>query len=135
MDKPHVYRCFYIENFTGTEAYDRPFWSHSAAATDFLENLWREPVPFNLSSEYGMAVAHQGDYCWLSTPYGVWRAKLTEESIDLTADILSLRQETGQSQGRLTVELRNDDGRYASLPSPPDIGCPLAASSGHVTDQ
>ena len=135
IDKPDVYRCFYIEKFTGTEAYNRPFWSPSVADTKFLANLWHEPVPFDLSSEYGVAIAHHGDYCWLSTPYGVWRAKLTEESIDLTADILSLRQETEESQGKLTIELRNDDGRYASLPSPLDIGCQLEVSPGYVTSQ
>ncbi len=135
IDKPDVYRCFYIEKFTGTEAYNRPFWSPSVADTRFLENLWHEPVPFDLSSEYGVAVAHHGDYCWLSTPYGVWRAKLTPQSLDLTADILSLRQETEESQGKLTIELRNDDGRYASLPSPLDIGCQLEVSPGYVTSQ
>ncbi len=135
MDKPDIYRCFYIESFTGTEAYNRPFWSHSVPDTKFLDNLWREPVPFNLSSEYGIAIAHYGDYCWLSTPYGVWRAKLAEESVDLTADVLSLRQEAEQSQGRLTVELRNDDGSFSSLPSPLDIGCQLEVSPGYVTSQ
>ncbi|MFC1943701.1 hypothetical protein ACFLWO_03910 [Chloroflexota bacterium] len=135
MDKPDVYRCFYIEEFTGTEAYNRPFWSHSVLDASFLGSLWREPVPFDHSSEYGMAIAHHGDYCWLSTPYGVWRAKLTEESMDLTADVLSLSQEAGESQGRLTVELRNDDGRYASLPSPLAIGCQLEVSPGYVTSQ
>ena len=135
MDKPDVYRCFYVEKFSGTEAYNRPFWSHFIPGTDFLDNLWREPVPFDLSSEYGIAIAHHGDYCWLSTPAGVWRAGLTEESIDLTADILSLRQEVVGSQGRLNVELRNDDGSYASLSSPLDIGCQLEISPGYVTSQ
>jgi len=135
MDKPDVYRCFYVEKFTGAEAYNRPFWSHSVPGTKFLDNLWHEPVPFELSSEYGVAIAHHGDYCWLSTPYGVWRAKLTEESLDLTADVLSLRQETGENQGKLTIELRNDDGGYASLPAPLDIGCQLDVSPGYATSQ
>ncbi len=135
MDKPDVCRCCYIEKFSGTEAYNRPFWSHSVPDTKFLENLWHEPVPFNLSSEYGMAVAHHGDYCWLSTPYGVWRASLTGESIDLTADVLSLRQDIGENQGKLTVELRNDDGRYSSLPAPLALGCQLEVGPGYVTSQ
>lgn len=139
MDKPDVYWCFFTERFTGTEAYNRPFWSHSVLDTKFIDNLWREPVPFNLSSEYGMAIAHHGDYCWLSTPYGVWRAKLAQESLDLSADVLSLRQELSESQGRLIVELRNDDGRYASLGSGGlkvlDIGCQLEVSPGYVTSQ
>jgi hypothetical protein len=139
MDKPDVYRGFHAEKFTGTEAYNRPFWSHSVPATDFIESLWREPVPFNLSSEYGMAIAHHGDYCWLSTPYGVWRAKLTQENIDITADVLSLRQEAGSSEGRLTVELRNDDGQYSSPGEGGlavlDMGCQLEFCPGCVTSQ
>ncbi len=139
MDKPDVYRCFFVEKFTGTQAYNRPFWSHSVLDTKFIDNLWHEPVPFNLLSEYGMAIAHHDDYCWLSTPYGVWRAKLTQESIALTADVLSLRQELSESQGRLVVELRNDDGRYASPGSGDlsvlDIGCQLEVSPGYVTSQ
>ena len=118
MDKPDVYRCFYVEKFSGTEAYNRPFWSHSVLDARFLDNLWREPVPFNLSSQYGLAIAHYGSYCWLSAPYGVWRAPLTMQNLDLTADVLSLKQESGGNQGRLTAELSNDDGAYVSLPSP-----------------
>ena len=132
-----TYRAFYIEKFTGTQSYNRPFWSHSIPDTSFLNNCWREPVPFNLASEYGLAIAHYGDYCWLSTPYGVWRAKLTEESIDLTADVLSLRQELTKSEGRLIVELRNDEGQYASPGqgdlSVLDIGCQLEFSPGYRT--
>jgi len=139
MDKPDVYRGFFVEKFTGTEACNRPFWSHTVADTKFIDNLWREPVPFNLSSEYGMAIAHHGDYCWLSTPYGVWRAKLTPESLDLTADVLSLKQELGENQGRLVVELRNDDGRYASPGSGElkvlDTGCQLEVSPGYITSE
>lgn len=137
MDKPDVYRCFFVERFTGTEAYNRPFWSYSSAK--FIDNLWHEPVPFELSSEYGMAIAHHGDYCWLTTPCGVWRAKLAEESIDLTADVLSLRRELSENQGRLVVELRNDDGQYAS-PGEGELsvlgtGCQLEVSPGYATSE
>jgi hypothetical protein len=135
LDKPDVYRCIYVEKFTGNEAYNRPFWSHSVLDTIFLDNLWREPVPFNLSSEYGLAMAHYGSYCWLSAPYGVWRAKLIEEIIDLTADVISLKQETEPSLGKLTVEVRNDDRSYTSLPSPLEIGCQIEVSPGYVTSQ
>jgi hypothetical protein len=135
MDRPDVYRCFYVEKFTGAEAYNRPFWSHSIPGASFLDNLLREPVPFDVSSEYGMALAHYGDFCWLSTPSGVWRAELAEESIDLTADVLSLREEIETSRGRLTVELRNDNGDYSSMPSPLEMGCQLEVSPGYVTSQ
>ena len=137
MDKPDVYRCFFVEKFAGTQSYNRPFWSHSIPDTSFLSNLWHEPVPFNLSSEYGLAIAHYGDYCWLSNPSGVWRAKLTNESLDLTDDVLSVRQELGETSGKLVVELRNDEGQYASPGqgdlSLLDIGCQLEFSPGYHT--
>jgi len=86
-----------------------------------------------------MSIAHHGDYCWLSTPCGVWRARLTGESIDLTADVLSLRQEAHPGEGKLTVELRNDEGRYASPGEGElavlDIGFQVELSPGYVTSQ
>jgi hypothetical protein len=137
MDKPDVYRIFYVEKFTGTEAYSRLFWAHSVPDTAFLSSLWREPVPFDLSSQYGLAIAHYGDYCWLSSPSGVWRARLTAQGIGLTADVIGVKQEVEESQGRLTVELRNDDGQYASPGEGDlavlDIGCQLEFSPGYRT--
>jgi len=137
MDEPDVYRGFFVEKFTGSQAYHRPFWSHSVVDTDFVDNLWREPVPFNLSAEYDLAVAHHGDYCWLSSPGGVWRASLTAASLDLTADVIGVRQELGEGSGKLTVELRNDDGQYAAPGQGDlavlDIGCQLDFSPGYVT--
>ena len=139
MAKPDVYRCFFVEKFTGTKAYSRPFWSHSVPGTNFSDNLWHEPVPFNLSSEYGLAIAHHGSYCWLSNPNGVWRAKLTEESLDLTADVLSVRQELTEGKGKLIVELDNSDGQYASPGEGElkvlDIGSQLEVSPGYATSQ
>jgi hypothetical protein len=139
MAKPDTYRCFFVEKFTGTEAYQRPFWSHSVPDTNFSDNLWREPVPFNLSSEYGLAIAHHGSYCWLTCPSGVWRTKLTEESLDLSADILSIRQELTRDDGRLVVELDNSQGQYATPGegelSALDIGSQLDISPGYSTPQ
>lgn len=139
MAKPDVYRGFFIEKFSGNESYNRPFWSHSVAESKFIDNLWHEPVPFNLESLYGLAIAHHGDYGWLSAPYGVWRAKLTAESLDLSADVLSLKEELALSGGSLSVELSNDDGQY-SAPGEGDIavldiGCQLNFSPGYVTAQ
>jgi hypothetical protein len=55
----------------------------------------------------------------------------------LTSDVLSVRIEQAPRSGKLTVELRNDDGRYASPGSGDlsvlDIGCQLDLSPGYVT--
>jgi len=137
LDKPDVYRSFFVEKFTGSEAYNRPFWSHSVLDAKFVDSLWREPVPFNLSSEYGLAIAHYGNYGWLSNPAGVWRASLTAQNLDLTADILAVRQEAGEAAGRLTVEIRNDEGQYAAPGQGGlavlDLGCQLDFSPGYRT--
>ena len=139
LGKPDVYRGFYVEEFAGSEAYDRPFWSHSVPDTGFAESLWREPVPFNLSSEYGLAVADHGDYCWLTNPAGVWRARLAEQSIDLTDSVMSVRQEARTDGGGLTAELRNDEGQYASPGTDTlavlDTGCQLELGIGYVTSE
>jgi hypothetical protein len=139
IDKPDVYRCFFVESFSGNQAYSRPCWSYSVPGSKFVDNLWHEPVPFNLDSQYGLAIAHYGDYCWLSSPYGVWRARLSPQSLDLSADVLSLREELGPSGGGLNVELRNDDGRYATPGegdlSVLDIGGQLDFSPGYVTTE
>ncbi len=137
LAKPDVYRACFVEKFTGTDAYDRPFWSHSVPGAGFAANLWREPVPFNLSSGYGLALAHHGNYSWLSGPAGVWRAGLAAQSLDLTADVLEVRQEAEETAGKLTVELNNDEGQYAS-PGQGGLavlatGCQLDFSPGYRT--
>ncbi|MFH1662323.1 MAG: hypothetical protein ABH934_00120 [Chloroflexota bacterium] len=135
LGKPDVFRGFYIEKFTGSQAYSRPFWAHSIADTAFIDNLWREAVPFNLSSNYGLAIAHHGDCCWLSCPNGVWQASLASQSLELTADVLSLKQETKGLDDKLAVEIRNDDGCFSSMPAPLGIGCQLDFSPGYTTSQ
>ena len=139
MAKPDVYRGFFIEKFGGNKSYNRPFWSHSVAESKFIDNLWHEPVPFNLVSLYGLAITHHGDYGWLSAPNGVWRAKLTVESLDLSADVLSLKEELAPKMGGLSLELSNDDGNYSAPGegdiSLLDIGGQLEFSPGYVTPQ
>jgi hypothetical protein len=137
LDKTDVCRGFFIEEFTGSEAYSRPFRSHAVPGTSYADGLWHEPSPFNLASEYGPAMAHDNDYGWLSSPAGVWRTPLAVQSLDLTADVTGARQEAGETGGSLTIELRNDDGRYATPGQDEiavlDTGCQLEFSPGYVT--
>ncbi len=132
LDKPDVIRCFYIENYSGSEAYSQPFSTHTIG--NFADNLWLEPQPFNLSSHYGLAMAHDADYCWLSCANGVWRASLAEEKLDLSNHILSLKQETVGAEGSLAVELTGTDAAFSSPPPPFKTGCRLDFSYGYVTE-
>ncbi|MDD5289313.1 MAG: hypothetical protein PHY28_09425 [Dehalococcoidales bacterium] len=134
-----VYRAFYVERFNGTQSYNRPFWTHSIPDAGFCDSLWREPMPFNLSCEYGVAIAHYGSYGWLSTANGVWRASLADASLDMTVDIISVGYEVLPGEGRLVVDLRNDDGRYQSPGEGAlavlKVGSQLEFSPGFVTTQ
>jgi len=134
-----VCHCIYVEEYTGSEAYSRPYRSHIVPGTAFSDGLWREPAPFNLSSQYGLAMAHYEDYGWLASPSGVWRASLTVQTLDVSADIVILRQELDKTKGNLVIELNNDDGRYSS-PGQDDLavlkrGCQLEFSPGYITPE
>jgi len=114
---PDVFRIFFVEKYTGSEAYSRPYFSHSLASADFISNLWREPTPFNLSSSYGLALNYSGSYVWLTRPDGVWRALLIPASVDVTEDVIEVNSWTEPFSGRVAVTLSNDDGRYNTLGS------------------
>ncbi len=133
LGQPDTFRLTFVEKYTGTEAYSRPYLSYSPPAADYAANLWREPVPFNVGSEYGLAIAYSGSAVWLSTPSGVWTANLTVASLDATADVLEASTEDIPFDGRLRLVLRNDDGRYSLLPSPLKAGAEVAVSPGYVT--
>lgn len=109
---PNVFRLFFVEKYTGTASYSRPFWTHSLPTAEFASNLWREPVPFNLASSYGLAITYGGSYVWLSMPAGVWRAPISPALVEVSADVLELTSWTEPILGRARVVLRNDDGRY-----------------------
>lgn len=137
LDKPDVFRCSYAELFTGDIACQRPFLSHTVPGASYPDGLWREPAPFDASCQYGLDMTHDDAYAWLSHPAGVWRAPLAVQTLDLTDDVTGIRQVTEEDNGSLTVELRNDDGRYArpgenglSVLVP---GCRIAFSPGCVT--
>ena len=54
LDLIDVHRAFFTEKYSGSEAYQRPFSSHTVPQASFLDNLWREPVPFDSQTGYGL---------------------------------------------------------------------------------
>jgi len=135
LDLPDVFRIFFVEKYTGTASYSRPYWSHSLATADYISNLWREPVPFNLTSSYDVAVAHSSSHAWLSTPSGVWRASLLTSLLDVTSDVTALSARAGPASGMIQIDLRNDDSRYSGPPSPINLGSEVLFSPGYHTSQ
>lgn len=123
LDIPDVFRAFFLETYAGSESYTRPYWTHSLATAEFISNLWREPVPLNLTSNYGLALCHSSTYAWLTRPDAVWRASLIPASVELTSDVLLLTSDIREISpvlssvegGEISLTLRNDDGRYNAL--------------------
>jgi len=115
LGMPDVFRAFFVEAYSGSESYSRPYWTHSLATADFIGNLWREPVPFNLSSDYGLAICHKSPHVWLTRPDGVWRASYSAVFVDVSDDVLQITTNTQEHLGTLTLVLRNDDGRFAPI--------------------
>jgi hypothetical protein len=117
LDLPDVFRLFMVEKYTGIQSYSRLLWAYSPPGADFINNLWREPVPFDLSSNYGLAQTHSNSYVWLSTPSGVWRSPISLATLDISGDLVELSLLEEPSGAKLRLELRNDDGRYGNIGS------------------
>ena len=131
--QPDTYRMTFVEKYAGSASYMRPNQTYSPANADFAFNLWREPLPFDLVSEFGQAIAFSGDAVWLSTPAGVWEASLSVADLEVTADVVSLTCTDEPMGGRARLVLRNDDARYAPPQSPIAVGAELRISRGYVT--
>jgi hypothetical protein len=130
MDKADVFRCFYVESFNGQPGYSRPYAIHNVSATAFVQNLWCEAQPFDLSSEYGLVPLHHGACCWLSSAAGVWCASLEPQVVDLAPWITALEQHVTGDSAELKVDLAVD----GSLAPPPlDAGCELLFKPGYYT--
>jgi hypothetical protein len=133
LSQPDTYRLSFVESYTGAAAYNRPQHSFSPATADFASNLWREPSPFDLATEYGQAIAYSTNAAWLSTPSGVWTASLSVPAVDVTADVLEAAVDERPLEGRARIVLRNDDGRYSTLPAAIKAGAEVRVSPGYVT--
>ena len=130
-----VYRLFFIEKYTGDISYTRPYWSHTTSFSDYADALWREPQPFDLTSSYGVAPTHGGDYAWLSAPSGVWRSPLAPDILDISDDLLELHMDSHPFRGGLTLALRNDDGRFSDPAMPLNLGGEVRVSLGYHTTE
>jgi hypothetical protein len=86
------------------------------------QELWREPVPFDYTGDYGVAAASGSSALWLSAPAGVWQAPLPGATdLDVSADVIEASVELADEDGRARLVLRNDPsatsgaaGRYAA---------------------
>ena len=133
LDKADSYRAYFSERYSGEGAYNRIYQSHTLPGTAFTESRWTEPEPVEIESAHGPAPAHDTNFAWLSLPGGVWRAQRAEKSLDLSGDVTGVRMDLATESGRVEIELRNDKGQYAALPSPLGTGGRIYFSPGYRT--
>lgn len=108
-------RLWFVEQYAGVTAYERVFHTFTLPYDEDTNMLiTAEPEPFNDTCSYGLAPAVATDYVWLCRNGGIWRAPLTLAPVNLSADILKLKADEDTHSGEIVVELRNDDGRYAT---------------------
>ena len=132
-----THRLAFVESYSGPSAYDRPQLTWFPPSLTFGEHAWREPVPFDLDSPRGVAIAANGTTAYLSRPDATWSAPLASPETDLTADMLAIDVRLRRESGEARVVLRNDDGRYHDLASGPYAtitrGAQLEVRPGYTT--
>lgn len=133
LGRPATHRATFVEKYTGVTAYSRAYHTYEPPPASFAENRWREPIPFDLGTEYGLAIAFDINAAWLCTPYGVWRGPLAVDTLDLTADVLEADVTDRPFGGEVRLVIRNDDGRYSGAPSPLRTGAEIEIEPGYQT--
>ena len=134
---PDVSRLSYIEKYTGASTFQRPHLLNTLVGTTFGQVSWREPIPFDLDTSKGLAQAAGGGSLWLSIPSGVWSGSLSQVSVDLSGDVIAIAGREEPQGGRISITLRNDDGRYGTLGQGTNAAVRLSSevqvSPGYVT--
>ncbi|HXG42143.1 MAG TPA: hypothetical protein VNL95_05390 [Dehalococcoidia bacterium] len=134
LSAPDVYRLGFLESYSGSQPYARLQLSHLVTDVDFADNWWREPLPSDIASAHGVAMAGSGTALWLSAPAGVWRADLSAPALDVSYAVLALEVEEAPWGGRLRVQL-SDDGTLSAPDGPLQPGAEVAVSLGYFTAQ
>ena len=130
LDKSDVYRCAYMEKFTGIEAYSRVYLTSTVPGAAFDAGLWTEPQPMDITGDYGVSVLHSFDSFWLSSANSVRRAVTNAAETDLTALVVGVNLALAETDGKAVIDLDN-----SSLGPPPLApGDEITLSPGYVTD-
>jgi hypothetical protein len=127
-------RLSVVEKYTGPGAYTRTLLSYTCPGTAFADNRWREPVPFDLAADHGPAYLADASHAWLTTPDGVWRAAVSPQEADVSADVLRADAEEDARGGRVALVLDNARSGYAPDGGPAvRLGAELRLSWGYRT--
>ncbi|MGE3961135.1 MAG: hypothetical protein AB7F65_05580 [Dehalococcoidia bacterium] len=122
-------RASFVESYAGAGAFDRTMLGTGMAGAAFDDGEWREPVPFEHASPWGLAAANGASEVYLASPSGVWRAAPNGSPTEVTDAVVALRYEADRRGERLQLTLD-----AATLPIAPVVGAEVDCSPGYLTD-
>lgn len=139
---PDVFRATFREVYSGTVAYDRIMHTNMPATADYVNNLWREPIPLLPDKVDGLCLTAAPLYPWplfLTAPGRVDEASLTIPYVDVTADLIvaDLHDSSPDHPTVSKIVLDNAHGRYDTLGSGDNLairkGSVVRCSPGYYT--
>jgi len=125
-------RALLVESYAGAGAFDRVMLATGLAGGATEDGEWRDPVPFEHASRWGVAAAASGTHAYLASASGVWRAEVGGTPVDVTGSVLAAHYEASARSERLRLTL--DASSLATLASLPEVGTEVEFSPGYVTD-
>ncbi len=108
-------RISFVEVYTGGDGYAQTFMTHTPAAARFRDHRWREPAPFGPTSGAGASLTADASHAWLTTPSGVWRARIGAKGIDISASVIYANAGETQRGGSVTLHLVEDAALAAAI--------------------
>ncbi|MEL7562533.1 hypothetical protein [Dehalogenimonas sp. 4OHTPN] len=130
LDRDDVYRCAYVEKFTGAEACSRVYMTAAAPGAAFDSGLWTEPEPLEITGDYGVTIVHSAGALWLSSANSVRRAVFNNAETDLIASAAGVSLDLAETEGKAVIELDNS----ALGPPPAAPGDEIQVSPGYITE-
>src|SRR5690606_127239 len=130
-----VPRALLVESYVGTGAFDRVMLATGLAGGALEDGEWRDPVPFEHASAWGLAAASRGTDAYFASADGLWHAAVGGTPFDVTSAVLSARYEASAREERLRLLL--DASALAALglaEELTDVGAEVEFSPGYVTD-
>ena len=85
-DGPHI---SFVEAYGRAGGYSPTMTTHGATDTRFRDHRWREPSPFGQTGGSGTALTADASFAWLTTPSGVWRARIGAPSVDISSSVIA----------------------------------------------
>jgi len=129
LAQPGAARALLVESYAGTGAFDRAMLASGLAGGAFEDGEWRDPMPFEHASPWGVAAAALAPHAYLASSSGVWHAEVGGTPVDVTPSVLAAHYQADTRSERLRLILD-----ASLLGTSPEVGIEIEFSPGYLTD-